>query len=440
MTKLINLMLAVLIVNAVFSVGIVHAKYGGGTGTAEDPFIISEPGHLEEMHNVSNDHDKHFILTENIDMTGRVYEEGALIVGFSGTFNGGGHVIENLTIELDNTFHTVYEDVGFFGTIASTGFVQALGLVNVNIIGGRKCNSFGGLAGLNHGTIADCYVIGTVTGRSGIGGLVGSNYDGVITGSYANVSLTGHFSVGGLVGNSRDGIISDCHATGSASGDSRVGGLVGHNTGIIESSYATGSVSGDDYVGGLVGSRGGGSMVSNSFWDVDSSGQITSHGGQGKTTIEMQQLETFLGWGGENVWAFENGSYPGLVWENTGWDLIGRHDYAPGSGTEDDPYRISTAEQFRWIGKTRSDWDKHFVLENDISLGACHINELVAEFSGVFDGGGHEISGFTGIENYQKQERKHKAPIIIFWTLLIGILGINAWSLAHMVLEFLRGR
>lgn len=393
MTKLIDLMLAVLIVNAVFSVGIVHAKYGGGTGTAEDPFVISEPGHLDAMRYDSTDPDTHFILTANIDLSGKIYTDSALIGGFGGSFDGGWHVIENLTIELDDNLHNY---VGFFGNIASTGLVQNIGLVNVNIIGGKKSRCLGGLAGLNYGTISECYAIGTVIcsdpdgGFGTVGGLVGLNIKGVITGSYANVSVT---RGGGLVGSNREGIIRGCYATGSVNGGG--GGLVGYNNGIIQSCFSTGSVSGGKYVGGLCGHLGNQTMVSNSFWDVESSGQTTSLEGEGKTTVEMQQLETFLGWGGDDVWVFEDGSYPRLAWEDTGWDVIGHYDYTPGSGTKEDPYRISTGEQFRWIGKTRFDWDKYFVLENDISVGAFHVNELVGEFSGVFDGRGYEIFDFT---------------------------------------------
>jgi hypothetical protein len=36
--------------------------------------------------------------------------------------------------------------------------------------------------------------------------------------------------------------------------------------------------------------------VSNSFWDIETSGQATSDGGTGKTTEEMQDIATFSAW------------------------------------------------------------------------------------------------------------------------------------------------
>jgi len=63
-------------------------------------------------------------------------------------------------------------------------------------------------------------------------------------------------------------------------------------------------------IGGLVGQNDGGA-VSNSFWDMESSGQSTSDGGLGMTTVEMKQQATFTGWDFTTIWGiFENKTYP----------------------------------------------------------------------------------------------------------------------------------
>ena len=75
----------------------------------------------------------------------------------------------------------------------------------------------------------------------------------------------------------------------------KFGGLVGFNSGTVSNSYSTGSVTGShEYVGGLAGDNYHGT-VSNSFWDTETSGQSTSDGGTGKTTEEMQDIDTFSG-------------------------------------------------------------------------------------------------------------------------------------------------
>jgi hypothetical protein len=77
--------------------------------------------------------------------------------------------------------------------------------------------------------------------------------------------------------------------------------------------------------------------------------------------------------------------------------------YDGGSGTENDPYLIRTAEQFIAIGATQSDWSKHFQLRADIDLseyadtayniiGTGPSNE---SFKGVFDGNDHKIFNFS---------------------------------------------
>jgi hypothetical protein len=115
---------------------------------------------------------------------------------------------------------------------------------------------------------------------------------------------------------------------GSVWGVKCVGGLVGYIIGgRITNCYATGSVSGKWSVGGLVGSNWiGHSTITGCFWDIQTSGQVTSAGGMGKTTAEMQMESTFTnaGWdfvdetanGTEDVWwILEGRDYPRLWWE-----------------------------------------------------------------------------------------------------------------------------
>ncbi|MDH4241024.1 MAG: hypothetical protein OEW48_15805, partial [Phycisphaerae bacterium] len=229
------------------------------------------------------------------------------------------------------------------GTITnccSTGSVE--GLENV-----------GGLVGSNDSTITNCYSAGSVLGTSNIGGLVGYTYWGTITNCYSTGSISGDWDVGGLLGNNYKGTITNCYSTGDVSGDWGVGGLVGSNRGTITNCYSagsvlgtsnigglvgynsrgtitnccsTGSVLGDEHVGGLVGYNYKGiGEVTNSFWDIETSGQVSSDGGTGKTTAEMQTMSTFTdaGWdfvgetfnGIEDIWYIPQQDYPHLWWE-----------------------------------------------------------------------------------------------------------------------------
>ena len=55
--------------------------------------------------------------------------------------------------------------------------------------------------------------------------------------------------------------------------------------------------------------------VTGSFWDIETSGQSTSDGGEGKTTAEMQTETTFTdaGWDFVEIWNIgERQTYPFL--------------------------------------------------------------------------------------------------------------------------------
>jgi len=82
----------------------------------------------------------------------------------------------------------------------------------------------------------------------------------------------------------------------------------------VSECYSTGNVTGDEHIGGLVGQNLYG-VVSNSFWDTQSSGQNTSDGGTGKTTEQMKDFDTFdgVGW---DIFAVASSSTrnTGYVW------------------------------------------------------------------------------------------------------------------------------
>jgi hypothetical protein len=182
-------------------------------------------------------------------------------VGFRGTFDGQGYEIRDLYINRPDEVA-----IGLFRELASGGVISYTGAASVAVTGGTL--GVGGLVAVNDGTISNCYCTGHVTGDEYVGGLVG---------------LT-------IV----DGTVENSYFTGNVSGNLQVGGLAGRNTGTVRNSYSTGSVTGTTGVGGLVG-YGGVGIVTNSFWDRETSGQPSSDGGTGKTTAEMQDITTFLG-------------------------------------------------------------------------------------------------------------------------------------------------
>ncbi|MHC4567371.1 MAG: hypothetical protein ACYTE3_16630, partial [Planctomycetota bacterium] len=83
--------------------------------------------------------------------------------------------------------------------------------------------------------------------------------------------------------------------------------------------------------GGLAGHNN--SEITDSFWDLQTSGLTTSDGGNGKTTAQMQSAHTFLeaGWdltdenanGTEDIWRIcEAMNYPRLTWQIQAGDFV----------------------------------------------------------------------------------------------------------------------
>jgi hypothetical protein len=173
----------------------------------------------------------------------------------------------------------------------------------------------GGLVGLLDGQISFSYATGNVFGTNKTGGLVGENKESIEE-SYATGNVYGIDYVGGLSGSNYFGIIDNSYATGNVEGTRYVGGLMGSHEGhSIHYNYSIGKVTGTSYVGGIAGFFDGYDAQDN-YWDVNSSGQISSAVGIGKTTSEMYYQRTYEEWDFVNVWNIENGyGYPSLIFE-----------------------------------------------------------------------------------------------------------------------------
>ncbi|MBM6946620.1 MULTISPECIES: fimbrillin family protein [Bacteroides] len=222
----------------------------------------------------SGDTDINIILNNDIDLSGIDWTPiGTESRPYTGNFDGGGHTITGLKIDKSGTDY-----VGLIGCLGSGGKVQNVTLTNISVSG---ANCVGGIAGQNYGTVENCSVNGTVTGKgfTDTGGIAGSNY-GTISGCSAEGTVTGSVNVGGIAGGSYLGVIIDgCHSTAAVSGISSVGGVLGNlgNNSFLMACYSTGNVTatityGYAHVGGVVGINGQGTVTA----CYHATGEITS--------------------------------------------------------------------------------------------------------------------------------------------------------------------
>ncbi len=160
------------------------------------------------------------------------------------------------------------------------------------------------------------------------GGLVGVSFDpySIIEESYSEGNVNGNDLSGGLVGWMQSSAVRNSYSTSNVNGDQYVGGLIGLSLGsqyqdnLVQKSYSKGEVSGNVFVGGLIGSETY-TIVIQSYWDIESSGQSTSAGGEGKLTVEMVQHDTFDNWDFQDTWEIQKHNpyilktYPHLQWQ-----------------------------------------------------------------------------------------------------------------------------
>ncbi len=421
----VQLVVVVLIMSS-----LVSGQYSGGGGTQAAPYQIASAADLIALGENTGDYDQHFILTADIDLAGYEFSQAVIAPDtdngdwndfqgtvFNGVLDGNGHRILNLTIN-----GSEQDYVGLIGNLGTDGQLRHIGLENEIVY----CRSYcGGLCGFSSGAISHCYSNGLINGNYMVGGLLGYNSGGLVEASYAMSAVTVSSSyTGGLVGFGY-GVITACYSNSIVTGTWNAGGIIGENRGLIEYTYALGSVSGNgrggiagnnmgeikysfcacqiyseyqiNNIGGLVGQNSYDGKIVSCFWDRDVARAALSDGGYGRSTTAMQSQGTYQGWGG-GIWVIDEGNdYPHLSWENTTGTFINNvpgRSYS-GSGTESDPYRLSTAQDIRNMSLRAEDWDKMFVLTSDIDLTALENYLPPCDFSGKLDGQGYTITNLS---------------------------------------------
>jgi hypothetical protein len=176
--------------------------------------------------------------------------------GFSGTFDGDGHTIANLKVNVSSGA------AGLF--VTNNGILKNIhitsGLVENTIYYTTNTGYAAGIAAINNGTISNCSNGAAITTSSYYnGGIAGDSRNGNITGCYNTGALTtsgqNEAGLGGIAGYGSN--ITGCYNTGTIEARRYAGGIVGwHTTGNIIRCYNNGQVtggSGDRTPGGIAG-------------------------------------------------------------------------------------------------------------------------------------------------------------------------------------------
>jgi len=360
--------------------------FSGGSGTTANPFHITSKNDLKYLSEHSDLWSKHFIQTADITFLDSDFEAGGdfynsgsgfIPIGnttpFTGSYNGDGHLIDNLFISRSDYYQA------FFGHITGAT-IEKLGIINAEVFGNDLAACLAGKASTSS-TIRYCYSTGSVQGASNLGGLVGFNESSNIENCYSTASVQ------------------------SYSPTSYAGGISGNNSNsIVSYSFCTGAIAGNSYIGGISGGSLN-STILNCYWDTETSGQSSSVGGLGKTTAEMQMEGTYENWdfGNESldIWVidpYSSSAYPSLFWEGYNHYAV----EASGDGSVDNPYQISTLTRLFWLSQNSSEWPKYFEQTENINAfvtqgwfggaGFLPIGNSDNSFSGNYDGQNHCIT------------------------------------------------
>jgi hypothetical protein len=188
MKKLI--LLTALLITVFFS----YAQFGGGIGTAIDPYRIYTREHLEELSdslNLLNTFTgKHFRLMNNIEdsLTMRLgADENSL---FNGSFHGSGYTI---TVNID------YEEYcALFYNISENGYLDSVTLVgNLSYPNGFCVNNYGGTIYCCTNSTTNKTSPDSVGLYAGYSGICFENYGNLIS-CINNSDLYGYYTIAGI--------------------------------------------------------------------------------------------------------------------------------------------------------------------------------------------------------------------------------------------------
>lgn len=184
-------------------------------------------------------------------------EKGWLPIGsesnpFKGSFNGNDYSVKGLKINRPDEHF-----IGLFGYVDG-GIIEKIYIESADITGK---SGIGGVVGFIRGTVRNCSYSGVIKGEDNIGGITGVN-GGTISRCYNTADITASGAgIGGISGYN-DNTVKECFNSGTVKGLNGVGGIAGGNGKNIENCYNVGDVIGEyNVTGGIAGSADKGSSI-----------------------------------------------------------------------------------------------------------------------------------------------------------------------------------
>ena len=209
--RILSVFLSLVMLASLLTVVVVPAAavtFDGGDGSRDNPYLISTKAQLEAFRDLVNGGSRSICgaLTGNIDLQNDEWTPiGLSSSGYTGTFDGNGYAIKNMQLSrisngTSSAGNTTLYGTGLFGIVGSAGVVKRVNVAgtvfinesisklpdigfvcggnlgaieecfatvnfqNSSITGGSSgWTTIGGIAGVNAGTIRNCYTVGSIS-------------------------------------------------------------------------------------------------------------------------------------------------------------------------------------------------------------------------------------------------------------------------------------
>ncbi len=222
--------------------GLQAQTFGGGSGTATDPYLISSQQELEQIYQMMSATNQfagtHFLLTNDLVLTNfRPFYN--IYTTFSGHFDGGGHTIHFVSVDTSSRYNML------FSVLKGPGLLENLTVSSDSLPsstggGGVVGSAIGGAVIRNCVNMIDIYV---TAGYGYTGGVLARLHESTVENCVNKGDIyilnpnneVVEMCVGGISGTSGGGVVRSCVNYGNIypySGD--VGGIVGRSSGVIE--------------------------------------------------------------------------------------------------------------------------------------------------------------------------------------------------------------
>ena len=340
-----------------------------GIGTKEDPYIISSEEDWKKATSMINNTTYYFKLTKNLNFSNKkFYMFGSKTIQFKGILDGNNKKISSVTLNLEKSSY-----IGLSGS-TNGGIIKNINIDKFNIKG-------------------DTYV-GTLTGEQ--------RTDANVAVNVTNSNVSGNSRVGGVYGTARtlSYVTTD---NVNVKGDTSVGGIVGEggsskytNNTVMKNSTVTGTTNAKAISGGEYSSSRNYLLLNIKLNNEDVSNS-TSDTINDINSYETAGIDTYIGGDNDNTgYYFDYNDQNKIVITNKEDNPIAQ--LSNGTGTKEDPYLISSEEDWKKATATSTTSDIYFKLIRDLDFSNKKFYMLGSknnEFKGTLDGNGKKLSNIS---------------------------------------------